>query len=243
MSELQKIFKYEGNEVRTVVDETGTPWWVAADICQILGIAKHRDAMSRLSDKQRGSVVMDTLGGKQEMAAVNEAGLYKLAFTSRKAAAEKFTDWVASEVLPSIRKTGKYETAPALPQTFSEALRMLADSVETVETQKKALTEAAPKVAFADAVNDSSNSMDLGVFAKILGTGRTRLFEWLREQGFLMATGTKPYQKYLDNGYFVVIETTFTRGDTTQSYGKTQICGKGQIAIQKIWAGEQKEAA
>ena len=126
MSELQKIFKYEGNEVRTVVDETGTPWWVAADICQILGIAKHRDAMSRLSDKQRGSVVMDTLGGKQEMAAVNEAGLYKLAFTSRKAAAEKFTDWVASEVLPSIRKTGKYETAPALPQTFSEALRMLA---------------------------------------------------------------------------------------------------------------------
>jgi len=57
--------------------------------------------------------------------------------------------------------------------------------------------------------------------------------------GILNGNGTKPYQKYLDNGYFVVIETTFTRGDTTQSYGKTQICGKGQIAIQKIWAGEQ----
>lgn len=123
-----------------------------------------------------------------------------------------------------------------LPKTFSEALHMLADSVELVETQKKALELAAPKVAFADAVNDSSNSMDLGVFAKILGTGRTRFFEWLREQGYLMATGTKPYQKFLDNGYFVVIETTFTKGDTTQSYGKTQICGKGQLAIEKKWA-------
>lgn len=131
-----------------------------------------------------------------------------------------------------------------IPRTFAEALRLAANQQEQIEAQGKQIKELEPKAAFADAVNDSSNSMDLGTFAKILGTGRTRLFEWLREEGFLMANSTKPYQRYIDNGYFVVIETMFTRGDTTQTYGKTQICGKGQLAIEARWRESRlKEAA
>lgn len=85
------------------------PWFVAKDICEALTIEKYRDAVSRLDDDERGSVVVDTLGGKQSMTAVNESGLYNLIFQSRKAEAKVFRKWVTSEVLPSIRKTGRYE--------------------------------------------------------------------------------------------------------------------------------------
>ena len=88
------------------------PWFVAKDICEALTIEKYRDAVSRLDDDERGSVVVDTLGGKQSMTAVNESGLYNLIFQSRKAEAKVFRKWVTSEVLPSIRKTGRYEMRP-----------------------------------------------------------------------------------------------------------------------------------
>ena len=86
------------------------PWFVAKDVCQVLGIEKHRDAISRLDEDERGSVLVDTLGGKQQFTATNESGLYHLIFQSRKPEAKKFRKWVTGEVLPTIRKTGRYET-------------------------------------------------------------------------------------------------------------------------------------
>ena len=87
------------------------PWFVAKDVCDALTIEKHRDAVSRLDDDERGSVVVDTLGGKQAVAAVNESGLYNLIFQSRKPEAKVFRKWVTGEVLPSIRKTGSYSVS------------------------------------------------------------------------------------------------------------------------------------
>lgn len=86
------------------------PWFVAKDVCQVLGIEKYRDAISRLDEDERGSVLVDTLGGKQQFTATNESGLYHLIFQSRKPEAKRFRKWVTSEVLPAIRKTGRYET-------------------------------------------------------------------------------------------------------------------------------------
>lgn len=86
------------------------PWFVAKDVCQVLGIEKHRDAISRLDEDERGSVLVDTLGGKQQFTATNESGLYHLIFQSRKPEAKKFRKWVTGEVLPSLRKNGRYET-------------------------------------------------------------------------------------------------------------------------------------
>lgn len=84
------------------------PWFVAKDVCEILGIGKHRDAVSRLDEDERGSVLVDTLGGRQCVSAVSESGLYSLIFQSRKPEARKFRKWVTSEVLPSIRRKGYY---------------------------------------------------------------------------------------------------------------------------------------
>lgn len=86
------------------------PWFVATDICQVLGISNNRDAVSRLDDDERmdGVGITDTVGRKNHVTIVNESGLYALIFQSRKPEARKFRKWVTSEVLPSIRRKGYY---------------------------------------------------------------------------------------------------------------------------------------
>lgn len=88
----------------------GEPWFVATDVCQILGISNNRDAISRLDDdeKKDGVGITDTVGRKNRMSVVSESGLYRLIFQSRKPEACKFRKWVTGEVLPSIRRKGFY---------------------------------------------------------------------------------------------------------------------------------------
>lgn len=87
----------------------GLPWFVGKDVCDALGISKYRDALGLLDDDERASILVDTLGGKQKMTGVNESGMYSLIFQSRKPEAKPFRKWVTGEVLPTIRRTGKYE--------------------------------------------------------------------------------------------------------------------------------------
>lgn len=108
-------FGFEGNTVR-VTQQEGAPWFVAQDVCAVLGIGKHRDAISRLDEDERGSVEVDTLGGRQEVAAVNESGFYTLALRCRAAMTPgtmpyRFRKWVTGELLPCLRATGTYALA------------------------------------------------------------------------------------------------------------------------------------
>ena len=115
MSNLS-IFNFESHTVRsTLVD--GEPWFVAADVCRALTIADASMAVARLDDEEKGTSSIGTLGGTQEMTTINESGLYSLTLTSRKEEAKRFKKWLTSEVLPSIRKTGKYETTKQHPTT------------------------------------------------------------------------------------------------------------------------------
>jgi len=103
-------FTFEGTPVRVlVVDEE--PWWIARDVCAVLDIQNNRDALSSLDDDEKGVATTDTLGGPQQLATVNEPGLYSLIFRSRKPEAKAFKRWVTHEVLPQIRRTGRYDTA------------------------------------------------------------------------------------------------------------------------------------
>lgn len=112
----------------------GEPWFVANDVCNILGIVNSRDALSRLEDDEKGVGITDTLGGKQEMNIVNESGLYNLIFQSRKPEAKKFRKWVTSEVLPSIRKTGKYDIRKSIK---AGSIGNLLDHVRKMERDGK----------------------------------------------------------------------------------------------------------
>ena len=95
----------EFGEVRVVMID-GEPWFVAADVCRILEIDKTQTR--RLDDDEKGLYSIQTLGGEQDTVVVNEPGLYRLVFASRKPEAREFQRWVYHEVLPSIRKTGGY---------------------------------------------------------------------------------------------------------------------------------------
>jgi len=106
MNDLQ-VFKFENEEVRVVM-KNGEPWFVAKDVCDILGLDQPGNSMRNFPDNEKGMYTIHTLGGKQEMLIVNEPGLYRLVFQSRKPEAEAFKTLVFTEVLPTIRKTGTY---------------------------------------------------------------------------------------------------------------------------------------
>ena len=106
--ESLQVFNYGENTPVRVRVMNGQTWFVAKDVCKVLGIEKARNAVSRLEDDERGPVLVDTLGGTQRMSAVSESGLYHLVFQSRKPEAKKFRRWVTGEVLPQIRMTGGY---------------------------------------------------------------------------------------------------------------------------------------
>jgi prophage antirepressor-like protein len=100
-------FAFEDHLVR-VVEQDDELWFVGKDVCAALNISKYRDALATLDDDEGRPVLVDTLGGQQEMAGVSEPGVYRLVFRSRKPEAERFKRWLAHEVLPAIRKTGSY---------------------------------------------------------------------------------------------------------------------------------------
>jgi len=107
-----EIFKNENFEVRVAVDENNEPLFCLSDVCKILGLDNSRQAKTRLD--QKGVISIDTLtnGGVQKLDFINEPNLYRLIFQSRKPEAEVFQEWVFSEILPSIRKTGSYTQKP-----------------------------------------------------------------------------------------------------------------------------------
>ena len=107
MNEVSVFENSDFGSIR-VADKNGEPWFVAKDVCEILGVANSRDAVGNLEEDEKGVVITDTLGGKQEVSIISESGLYSLIFKSRKPEAKAFSKWVRSEVLPSIRKTGAY---------------------------------------------------------------------------------------------------------------------------------------
>lgn len=111
-------FSFESRQVRVITDEHGDPWFVATDVCSVLGIGNPRQATTRLDADEKGVISTDTPGGVQAVATVNEPGLYTLVLGSRKPEAKRFKRWVTHEVLPAIRRTGSYAitgSTPALP--------------------------------------------------------------------------------------------------------------------------------
>lgn len=118
-------FAFEEHLVR-VIERDGDPWFVGKDVCQVLSIRNHNDALSKLDEDEKGVASTDPLaaGGSQQALIVSEPGVYRLVFRSRKPEAERFKRWLAHEVLPAIRRTGRYAPAgsgPAAPVADMDA--------------------------------------------------------------------------------------------------------------------------
>lgn len=164
-------FLFGGVQIRVVIDDAGAPWFVAQDVCTVLGLGVEQTR--RLDDDEKGLRSVQTPGGEQQMVAVNEMGLYALVLGSRKPEAKVFKRWVTREVLPAIRQTGSYSLAPAaplpaLPQTFAAALRLAADQQDIITAQAAQLEAAAPAVEFVGRYVESTGLMTFRQVAKLL---------------------------------------------------------------------------
>lgn len=254
MSNIQ-IFNYQNNEVRTV-ELNGEPWFVLKDVCNILGISKYRDTAARLDADERGSVEVDTLGGTQQVIAVNESGLYHVILRSDKPEAAPFRKWVTSDVLPSIRKHGAYMTPETLQAAIlnPDTMIQLCQQLKTEQDKNKALSEEnaklAPKGLFADAVSVSDRCILVSELAKLLKqngieTGQNRLYEQLRADGFLVKDRKRsdfnmPTQKAMELGLFKVRESTRVHSDGHTTIDKTtKVTGKGQIYLINYYLKKQ----
>ena len=233
MNDLQ-IFKYNGKEVRTI-QKDGEPWWVLKDVCEVLGLSSPHKVFERLDDDEKGRNQIPTLGGEQEMTVVNESGLYNVILRSDKPEAKPFRKWVTSEVLPSIRKNGGYiaNQENLTPEQIVANALIVAQNI--ISQKDKQIEQMKPKAEFFDAVADSRTAISMNEVSKVLGIkgyGRNNLFEFLRNNGILDRWNV-PYQRYIDCGWFRVIEQKYTRQGEPCVTTKTLVYQKGVDAIRK----------
>ena len=216
-----------------------------------------RKAMSRMNDKQvvkvKNSDVTNIHIRKLNNAGENfltDSGVYKLVFKSRKPNAEKFTDWIADEVLPSIRKHGMYAVDELLndPDLAIKAFTALKEEKKRNKALQTDNDRMRPKEIFADAVAASHTSILIGDLAKLLkqngvDIGQKRLFAWMRENGYLIkrrgSDWNMPTQRSMEMGLFEVKESTVNNPDGSVSINKTtKVTGKGQQYFINKFLGE-----
>ena len=190
-----------------------------------------------LSSPQVGTVISPQV---EKGSFISEPMVYKLAFKANNEVAEKFQDWLAMEVLPSLRKNGMYATDELLdnPDLLIAAATKLKEERALRLVAEQQVTELKPKALFADAVATSHTSILVGELAKIIkqngvDIGANRLFHWLRANGFLIkrkgSDWNMPTQKSMELGLFEVKETAINRSDGSVSVSKTaKVTGKGQ---------------
>lgn len=239
-NELQ-VFKFNGHDVRTIVKD-GNPWWVAKDVCDVLELTNPTMAIAELDEDEK-STLRITEGGP-ERNIISEPGLYKLIFCSRKPEAKEFKRWITHDVLPSIRKHGAYMTPETLEKTLTnpDFIIKLATELKQEQERRRRLEAQAvldrPKTIFADAVTESKTSILIGDLAKLIkqngiNIGQKRLFQWLRENGWLMKGGSSknsPTQRAMEQELFEVKERTINAPDGHIIITKTtKVTGKGQV--------------
>lgn len=243
--EVQVFSDERFGSIRASIASDGDIWFVAKDVCEALGVGKYRDALTRLDDDERGSVLVDTPGGSQKVGTVNEAGFYKFVLRSRKPEAKAFQRWVTHEVLPAIRRTGGYMVAKQDETPEQIMARAVLVAQDTIERQKREIAELKPKALFADAVAASDGTCLVGELAKMLkqngvNIGQNRLFSWLRENGYLGKTGSNrnvSTQRAMEQGLFRIKETAVTHSDGHVTINRTpKVTGKGQRYFVELFA-------
>lgn len=252
MNEVQIFNNADFGEIRTI-EESSTVLFCGSDVARALGYSRPNDAVSAHC---RAAVKRSTpISGKmQEINFIPESDLYRLAFSSKLPTAEKFTDWVTEEILPTIRKHGAYMTPDTLDRMISSpefGIKLLtalqAEREQRMRLENK-VTADAPKVLFADAVSASHASILVGELAKLLcqngkEIGQNRLFRWLRENGYLIkrigSDFNMPTQRSMELGLFSIKETAITHADGTVTVSKTvKVTGKGQqYFVEKFLGG------
>lgn len=248
MNELQTFTSAAFGSVR-IIDKGGQPWFVGKDVADILGYSNSSKAIPQHVDEEdRQKQNLPTAqNGKLTAASwlINESGLYSLILSSKMPKAKEFKRWVTSEVIPAIRKTGGYiagsenmTDAEIMAKAVLVAQSTIRQRDQRIKELESDVAAAKPKVLFADAVSASDSTILIGDLAKILKQnghpiGQKRLFNWMREQGYLIkragADYNSPTQRAMEMGLFKIKETAISHSDGHVSVSKTtKVTGKGQ---------------
>ena len=245
MNEL-KVFKHSEFGTLRGVEIDGESWLVGKDVAERLGYSNASKAvMVHVDDEDKKFEMLPVsdsqIGNLVKTALINESGLYSLVLGSKLPNAKKFKRWVTSEVLPAIRKHGGYLTAEKVEEALlnPDVLIRLATELKDEREARRALeskvAEDAPKVLFAQAVEQAESSILVGDLAKLIkqnGTdiGQKRLFERLRAEGYLGTRGDNynmPTQRAMEMQLFRISDRTRT----------VKVTGKGQVYFINRYAG------
>lgn len=238
------VFGDSENVVRVAVHEDGEPWFVAKDVCDVLGLGQTGKALKALDDDEVTTVpLIDGMGREQKFYAISEPGLYSLILRSRKEQAREFKRWVTHEVLPTIRKTGGAYVQPGSQAEYDlsdpdTALDKLAEAVQIAKDERSKRTqlearveEDAPKVLIAEEFLDSQGLMGLRDAARSFSIPQNTFTGYLREWGWLdlVGQGAKAYatkQGYMENKVRLV-----NKGSTQKLQGKLTRKGIERAAV------------
>ena len=246
---VTKEFLFNDQQVRTVVRD-GEPWFVGKDVAIVLGYGNTKDALLSHIDEEDRAILQRSENATFEipnrgLTIINESGLYSLIVSSKLPTAKDFKRWVTSEVLPTIRKHGAYMDTDIIEKSLADP-DFLIQLATTLKEEKQRRMEAEAKIAadehkvdFYDAVGSTSATLTVERFAKLvteklgIKTGRNRMFQWLRKNGFLQANNM-PYQRYINNGWFKTYEVI----KAGHAFTVQSITGKGQQKLFEKFAAE-----
>ncbi|WP_375699788.1 BRO family protein [Pseudophaeobacter sp. TrK17] len=233
ISETQ-AFDFNAKQVR-VVSRDGSPWFVAKDVCDVLGIVNPTRAVASLDRDEKELHTVKGLGGAQSTNIISESGLYALIFQSRKAEAKAFRKWVTSTVLPSIRKTGSYVAGeerldPTAPDYMERLHELLLEAKERKIAAQAAEIEAlTPKADDHDKRFERVDLVGLTEYAKQVGLRPNKFCKVLRQMGYLYSRGratNMPSAQYADK--------FFERRDTVAGFGQTMLTEEGVIHFNEL---------
>ena len=243
MNELQ-ILNVDGIEC---YEKDGTAYLKLETVARGLGFTDKKDGIEYIRwarvEKYMSELNFATSGERPDF--IPENIFYRLAMKARNEAAEKFQAKVADEIIPSIRKHGGYiagQESMTDDQLLAKALLVaqskIAERDQIIAQKQERIEQMKPKALFADAVSSSKHSILVGDLAKLIcqngyQIGQKRLFQWMRDNGYLMTQGSsynRPKQRYVERGLFEIKESTINNPDGSVRITITpKVTGKGQV--------------
>ena len=243
MEQLQIINQQEvlGKDFK-IYGTKDNPLFLAKDVAEWIEHSKPSMMLNSIDEEEKLKETLFTSGQNREMWFLTEDGLYEVLMQSRKPIAKAFKKEV-KKILKQIRQTGGYiptneedDDETIMAKALLIANKTIEKHKKIIANQRKQLEEQQPMVDFANAIAETSDSIDVGTFSKLLKDenvfvgGRNKLFQWLRDNKFLMKDN-EPYQRYIDNGVFEYVEYTYKTPYGEKLGHKTKISPKGQIYL------------
>lgn len=251
MNAVEQSFAFNGEQVRALSLD-GDPWWVAADVLAALDLS--RSSIASLDEDEKGVHTVDTLGGAQSVTIINEPGLYSLILRSRKPNARLFKRWITHDVIPALRKTGRYGSDVAMLAALpsSELLQLAAEAAKRAEVAEAKIALDAPKVEYVDEFVRRGDARLFRNVAKCLGLRESELRDdllarkWIYCETIERWSKTKKrdievhrYSAYADKArYFYPAPNHDAPRFKGEAMHTLKITPRGAIAIAKLFGAD-----